>query len=68
MKDFGDPETFEKSLADQRFPITDRKILAGLTKSFADLISHKVSPDAYQRYSVRIQIIVSRNDSILQER
>lgn len=62
MKEVEDPEKFERALGEEKFPPLDRSVLTALTRSFADLISHKVSPEAYQRYSVRSQLIVSQTD------
>ena len=53
------PGECDKSFMEQKFPVTDRTMLATLTKSFTNLISYKVSQEAHQRYSVRLHVIVS---------
>ncbi|XP_043268889.1 uncharacterized protein [Venturia canescens] len=64
MKEVEDPDKFERSLAEEKFPPLDRSIFTILTRCFTDLFSHKVSPEAHQRYSVRIQLIEVLRDWI----
>ncbi|XP_063992762.1 uncharacterized protein LOC135170670 [Diachasmimorpha longicaudata] len=46
------------------FPVLDQASISALANSLSKLLSHKVSPDAYQRYSARIQIIELMRDWI----
>lgn len=41
------------------FSSNNTLIIDRLSKSLTTLLSYKVSPEAYQRYSVRLHIIVS---------
>lgn len=62
---------FMESLPDEKhldeiigkIPVIDQNTSAALSTSLTDLMTYKISPEAYQRYSVRINLIVSiRND------
>ena len=43
----------------EEFPAIRSILIDNLSKSFTRLLSYKVSKEAYQRYSVRLNIIVS---------
>lgn len=43
----------------EEFPATRSVIIDGLSKTITKLLSYKVSHEAYQRYSVRLHVIVS---------
>lgn len=42
----------------KQLPVIDSAAISALSISLTDLISFKVSPEIYQRYCVRFQIIV----------
>ncbi|XP_011311080.1 uncharacterized protein [Fopius arisanus] len=48
----------------ESFPALDDTSISALASSLSKLLSYKVSPDAYQRYSARIQIIEVMRDWI----
>lgn len=41
------------------FPATRTVVIDGLSKRITQILSYKVSQEAYQRYSVRLHVIVS---------
>jgi hypothetical protein len=45
----------------QDFPVTKYTVIDGLSKTLTKLLSYKISQEAYQRYSVRLQLIASLN-------
>lgn len=57
MKNYLKDEDVDESV--KSFPIVDKTIVSQLATSLTDLLTYKVSSDAYHRYSVRLQIIVS---------
>lgn len=57
MKNIDNEEIIDESI--KEFPIVDRNTVSQLAASLTDLLSYRVSQDAYQRYAARLQIIVS---------
>lgn len=49
----------ESEKVNEDFPVTKKILIDGLSKTFTRLLSYKVSREAYQRYSVRLEVIVS---------
>lgn len=43
----------------EEFPATNKILIDGLSKTLTKLLSYKVSREAYQRYSVRLEVMVS---------
>ncbi|XP_015118861.1 uncharacterized protein LOC107042355 [Diachasma alloeum] len=62
MKELEKKKKIEKVV--DSFPVLDQTSVSALASSLSKLLSYKVSPDAYQRYSARIQIIELMRDWI----
>lgn len=57
-KDFGKSEDYQKLIQDENFLPTSSNIFNALSISLTNLLSYKVSREAYQRYTVRLNVIV----------